>query len=407
MKSLDDLSDARFCFFIDGLDEAETQDRQRDLAKALLQLANLPNIKLCVSSRPWEVFKQVFSGRNIRLPLESLTRTEIASYAREQLVDSNLAVAKPPPLSDPEITELVDQILMKADGVFLWVRLVVHSLTQRLACSNYPELEQFVEAFPRGLHDYFRVMVTDRIESTWVQGLEMVKFFKWTMVVHQQTELIMEPAAGLEIWQVPTRKQIQCEGLRSWCNYVTINDFGSTLVSETSRKQLRLPGRRLDKSQMRRTYSDFAVKLNSSYGGLLEIDPNPWDSPEDMVRVTHRSVIDFLQSSDMELLFRKHLPVEFHDEDLVAKTLLVTSQIFSFPRLRTCGILRLALQLTKDTKLQEEIANGLVLYLPLTSRSYFLKYATSFIQQVREGESQGFPSFARYELETDEGPELP
>lgn len=45
----------RFCFFIDGLDEFDSEPR--DLLSVIRDLSDSPSIKVCASSRPWQIFK--------------------------------------------------------------------------------------------------------------------------------------------------------------------------------------------------------------------------------------------------------------------------------------------------------------------------------------------------------------
>jgi len=77
-----------FCFFIDGLDEFEGS-YQED-AKLLMQqlcswTTNAPdNVKLCVSSREYNVFMNAFSDSN-RIRLHQLTRLDMMHYVSDKL----------------------------------------------------------------------------------------------------------------------------------------------------------------------------------------------------------------------------------------------------------------------------------------------------------------------------------
>ncbi|CZR45804.1 uncharacterized protein FPRO_15020 [Fusarium proliferatum ET1] len=50
--------DIKFCFFVDGLDEYMGQSHE--IAQAVQELSDTPNIKLCVSSRLWNTFEAAF-----------------------------------------------------------------------------------------------------------------------------------------------------------------------------------------------------------------------------------------------------------------------------------------------------------------------------------------------------------
>jgi hypothetical protein len=77
-------SSTKFWFFIDGLDEY--WGYPRDLLEVLQNLSKCGNVKLCVSSRPWPIFKQAFDQfPSRRLYLHELTRTDISLYVRNKL----------------------------------------------------------------------------------------------------------------------------------------------------------------------------------------------------------------------------------------------------------------------------------------------------------------------------------
>ena len=121
----------RLCFFIDGLDEYQGQ--HDDIIKALVTLARRGNIKSCVSSRPWNVFGEAFgslSQSRRMLVLQDQTRDDISLYVRERLEHNpNFISVK---RREPRCSDLVLEITKKADGVFLWVFLVINELLKSL-----------------------------------------------------------------------------------------------------------------------------------------------------------------------------------------------------------------------------------------------------------------------------------
>ncbi|KAH8722676.1 hypothetical protein GQ44DRAFT_622125, partial [Phaeosphaeriaceae sp. PMI808] len=147
----------KFCFFIDGLDEYD--GLSMDLIKALRALSKLKMVKLCVSSRPWHVFKDEYVRPNYRmLKLEDLTQDDIALYVRDVLEEhERFDVLQK---RDHRYQELVQQIVKKAEGVFLWVSLVVQSLLRGLTSSDrMSDLQRRIELLPPSLEDFFRHML--------------------------------------------------------------------------------------------------------------------------------------------------------------------------------------------------------------------------------------------------------
>ncbi|RYN19215.1 hypothetical protein AA0119_g12859 [Alternaria tenuissima] len=144
---------AKFCIFIDGLDEYDGD--HSDLTSILHDLTTSHDVKLCVSSRPWNIFQDAF-GRDVerRLFLEDLTEADIEQFVRDKLESSAHFMSLT--TMDNRYRELVEEIVCKADGVFFWVFLIVRSLLQGLVnCDRFSELQRRIRLLPSKLEDYF------------------------------------------------------------------------------------------------------------------------------------------------------------------------------------------------------------------------------------------------------------
>lgn len=71
---------ARYCLFIDGLDEYEGEHSK--LLATILTLSNYENVKIMVSSREWNVFRNAFEHLHDKLYLHDLTYEDIHIYVR-------------------------------------------------------------------------------------------------------------------------------------------------------------------------------------------------------------------------------------------------------------------------------------------------------------------------------------
>ncbi|KAK4447839.1 hypothetical protein QBC34DRAFT_466867 [Podospora aff. communis PSN243] len=150
----------KFCFFIDGLDEFQDENRSHtDLLKTLRDMKHSEDIKLCVSSRPWFVFSDKFSGNpDWVLKLEDLTRGDISRYVTDKL-------NKHPQFStlsrlNPAYREFIASVVTKAQGVFLWVYLVVRNLLEGLTYhDSVRTLRMRLEAFPPDLKTFFQHLI--------------------------------------------------------------------------------------------------------------------------------------------------------------------------------------------------------------------------------------------------------
>lgn len=162
---------AKFCFFIDGLDEYEGDDFE--VIALLESLTSSSSVKICASSRPWNAFMDAFDNSEWKLVLEDLTKNDMRSYVHEMLVEDEVfaKVAR----EDPRCHTLVPQIADKAQGVWLWVYLVVRDLLRDLQGEEaFPHLQRRLDSFPDELEKYF-ADILDRIDRVYRE--ETAKIF--------------------------------------------------------------------------------------------------------------------------------------------------------------------------------------------------------------------------------------
>lgn len=145
----DFLISHRLVFFIDGLDEYDG-DHDAKL-KTILNWTkeHNNNIKLCVSSREWEIFTQRLADCP-RIKLQEITRRDMHTYVNEELSENEDFTQVS--LRSPEIFNLADRITEKAEGVFLWVKITLRSLKWGLLSGeSVEELEERIGALPNEL----------------------------------------------------------------------------------------------------------------------------------------------------------------------------------------------------------------------------------------------------------------
>lgn len=152
--------DARFMLFIDGLDEYE-EDRMAasDLIETVKKLGRAPNFKVCVSSRPWGVFLDAFGNQpSLTLRLEDLTRNDIRCYITDKFCE-NRQYRRLEDV-DTAYSNLVEEVCKRAQGVFLWVYLVVRDLLDGLVnADSVSFLFKRLDAFPQELEEFFQHMI--------------------------------------------------------------------------------------------------------------------------------------------------------------------------------------------------------------------------------------------------------
>ena len=149
--SVFDLTKTRFCFFVDGLDEYHGD--HDSLISTLRRLASA-NIKMCVSSRPWNVFEQSLGqNHNHKLYLQDHNVKDIRQYVEDKLTTRRDYKVQ---TSDSHIIEITHDIVQRSQGVFLWVFLVVRSLLEGLRNHDRPsQLQTRLQEFPNDLKDFF------------------------------------------------------------------------------------------------------------------------------------------------------------------------------------------------------------------------------------------------------------
>lgn len=129
-------------FLIDGLDECE--DDHSDMLDELQGLNTNLHTKVCISSRP----EQVFCKRLEALPsvrLQDLNYGDIFKYAHTRLRRG-----------DGRTKMLERDVASNAEGVFLWAVLVCESLCSGLMAEDDQEtLSKRLRAYPKGLDDLF------------------------------------------------------------------------------------------------------------------------------------------------------------------------------------------------------------------------------------------------------------
>ncbi|KAJ3570481.1 hypothetical protein NPX13_g5713 [Xylaria arbuscula] len=153
------------CIFIDGLDEFDGD--HAEVVNILSRASKSPSVKLCLASRPYNIFAEAYGRRPDRkLRLQDLTEGDIRQYANDKL-QMHLEIAKAT-ISDPQFKTLVDEIVSKADGVFLWVYLVVKSLKEGITnADTIATLQKRLQKLPSDLEQYFAFILESVDEVYW------------------------------------------------------------------------------------------------------------------------------------------------------------------------------------------------------------------------------------------------
>jgi len=154
----------RVWFFFDALDEFDGPPDY--ISRFVKYLANRPpgsltHVKVCFSSRPWEEFFAGFSS-SPNLAVEDFTKEDIRYYCAASLSNTlagnHLAF----------VPRLVDEIVLRASGVFLWASLVLKELATACCNGQMPSLADLLgllKSVPVELSKFYHFMI-QRIPGT-------------------------------------------------------------------------------------------------------------------------------------------------------------------------------------------------------------------------------------------------
>ena len=157
--------DLKFCLFIDGLDEF-SGDHMR-LVRLLQTVVSSPKIKICTASRPWNVFEDAFKSRP-SLMLQDLTYNDIKHFVSSNFYGNSYFADLVG--QEPDVARgLVESVVTKAAGVFLWVHLVVRSLLSGLGNGDrISDLQKRLDLLPPDLENLYQ-KILDSIDPFYFQ----------------------------------------------------------------------------------------------------------------------------------------------------------------------------------------------------------------------------------------------
>ena len=182
------------CFFIDGLDEYSGD--QSALVDLIEELATYPNVKCCLSSRPYRAFTDAFGSRAM-LKLHDLTEPDIQAYVLDKF--KTLYPAHPSVTSSPSsVSQLRNEIVERAEGVFLWVDLAVKDQIEGVRNGDsIGLLEERLRLLPKEITDLYARML-DRIGKIYQK--EVATYLRVAVDLRSATLFDMVLAVhGLEI----------------------------------------------------------------------------------------------------------------------------------------------------------------------------------------------------------------
>lgn len=134
---------------VDGIDEVDSDPAE--IAQLLLELGTCKSTKVLAAGRDHPEFQHAF--KQDRLGLHELTEPDIVRYTLDKVCTEKLrnCVTKP-----DKILSLLREVKESAQGVFLWVHLVLSMLVKGTHCDErFEQLMSRLRAYPKDLDDMY------------------------------------------------------------------------------------------------------------------------------------------------------------------------------------------------------------------------------------------------------------
>ncbi|KAL4809628.1 hypothetical protein BDV18DRAFT_157377 [Aspergillus unguis] len=252
----------KIAIFIDGLDLYK--DDTPDLVDYLASWAKgNTGVKICVSYRESPRFHPLQLNAQAEIRLHEVNRGAIARLVRERLAQHrhfhNLG-------SEVEKESLLQYIISRSDGLFLWAVPVVRDLKEGLdQCDSLGQLSTKAQSLPAELNKLFKHMLSSVKEND-----EKLVYSILSMALACRRPLPLLRFSFLE-------------------DYLSSKDFAKGVMPA------------LTQYEVRQRLHEIESRISGSCKGLLEITKNANQREptfEAQVKFTHDSVICFLQSEE-------------------------------------------------------------------------------------------------------------
>lgn len=303
----------KICFFVDGLDEYSGNSESLCTLFKNLSTKN-KRVKFCLSSRPWVQFQQNFVNC-AKLRLHDLTFQDIGAYVNDKFRQSP-AFTK---LADSDgnlASSLVREITEGAQGVFLWVKVVVQLLLQGV--NNRDSIAQLwkrLRSIPKDLYPLYTFML-NQIEPMYVEWAS-----KAFQLMKRTRQLERDPFRGAGLFL----KRAKIKGVLPLTSVVLFaalsEDYDLRCIQEMSPEELR------------KRCEDTRIHLTARCAGLLELS-SARDSTEiyqySPITYMHRTARDFLEQESQWNKILSHT-TEFSPDVamLRASVILIVSRGFA------------------------------------------------------------------------------
>jgi NACHT domain len=290
----------KLCLFIDGLDEFDGD--HEEIAELFSTFATVENIKLCLSSRPLVVFQDTFRSCS-GLRLQDLTQRDIEYFVTHKMHCSSAFKALS--IREPEAASaLIHNVVRKADGVFLWVKIVVKSLINGMRNRDRPQdLQLRLDQLPREIEPLYEHLFSKITPN----------YLEWASKAFQIVRAARDHYKHLSNSERTDQKPLcLLEFLLAIDENIEIKDMP-----------------RYGSEALKLRCEDANVHLTARCAGFLEVWTVHPDESGDEIQYLHRTARDYIERSDVwaQLLVRtSHSSFDPAESMLKSRVSLLTLQ---------------------------------------------------------------------------------
>ena len=170
--------------FIDGLDEYSGADRPDGLLQRLERIRQHPKVRICVSSRPDQLFLDKLSDFP-GFELQRLTEADMRMHAENALAEFK----QQQKITEPLAEELATMLVQGAQGVFLWLHLALESIKEGIRGGDDDDsLKQRVSERPAELEEVFATMWKRAYNGPSFSLKSASKFFQLAITAQTMTQ---------------------------------------------------------------------------------------------------------------------------------------------------------------------------------------------------------------------------
>ncbi|KAF5590380.1 hypothetical protein FPANT_6019 [Fusarium pseudoanthophilum] len=186
LRYLLDASARPTCIFVDGLDEISDKDGYKALLGVVQRLTRCQGVKVCVSSRPeTELVRRLENMKVKNLRLDDLTKPEMAVFLQKEFekLPEELSAVLP-------LKQFKENLLEKAQGVFLWLYLATKSVMLGIMNGDDHEiLSKRLDELPEELESLYQKMWERLNGDNRVYRQTAARYFRFVIADGWGTEL--------------------------------------------------------------------------------------------------------------------------------------------------------------------------------------------------------------------------